>query len=140
MTIVSSSLSFIEFAKNAKKYKVRTMKLCAIALIFALIACAASENVAPSDEKVISLIDQLDNEESLPLFGGLSLEKVEESDEVSSRSSESLTDRLIRYVRSHKLNFEISEARSSVGGKTKPQVIVKKIKSTLNKFDNLKFD
>lgn len=114
------------------------MKLCAIALIFALIACAASENVAPSDEKVISLIDQLDSEESLPLFGGLSLEKVEESsDEVSSRSSESLTERLIRYVRSHKLNFEISEARSSVGGKTKP-VIVKKIKSTLNKFDNLK--
>lgn len=112
------------------------MKLCAIALIFALIGCAISENV-PTDDQVISMIDQLDNEESLPLFGGLSLEKVDDSEEVSSRSlSESLTERLIRFVRSHKVNFEISEARSSVGGKTKP-VIVKKIKSTLNRLSNL---
>jgi hypothetical protein len=113
------------------------MKLCSIALIFALIGSAVSENnVAPTDEQVISLIDRLDSEESLPIFGGLSLEKVDNLDEVSSRSSESLTDRLIRYLRSHKVNFEISEARSSVGGKTKP-VIVKKIKSTLKRLSIL---
>jgi hypothetical protein len=112
------------------------MKFCTIALIFALIGCAISENVAPTDEQVIDMIEKLDNEESLPLFGGLTLEKVENSVEVSSRSSESLTDRLVRYIRSHKVNFEISEARSSVGGKTKP-VIVKKIKSTLNRLSTL---
>lgn len=106
------------------------MKLCAI-LVFALIGFAVSENVEPSDDQVKSLVDQLDNEESLPLFGGLSLEKVEKSEEVSPRSAESLTDRLVRYIKSHELKFDISEARSSVGGKTKP-VIVKKIKSTLN--------
>jgi hypothetical protein len=103
------------------------MKLFVVALIIALIGCAVSEKVEPSDDEVKKLVDQLDSEESLPLFGGLSLEKVENS-EVLPRSVESLTDRLIRYIRSHKLNFDISEARSSVGGKTKP-VIVKKIKS-----------
>lgn len=112
------------------------MKLCAIALVIALIGCAASENAAPTDEKVISMIDELDSEQSLEIFGGLSLEKVENADEVSSRSSESLADRLIRYIRSHKVNFDISEERSSVGGKTKP-VIVKKIKSTFNRLSNL---
>lgn len=116
------------------------MKLCAITiLIVAFIGCALSEDIAKTDEEVISLINQLDDEESLPLFGGLSLEKVENSDQVSApRGSESLTERLIRYVRSHKVNFEISEARSSVGGKTKP-VIVKKVKSTLNKIINFSY-
>lgn len=111
-------------------------KLCAIAVIIAFIGCVACEN-APSDDQVISMINKLDEEQSLPLFGGLSLEKVESSDEASARS-ESLTDRIIRYLKSHKVNFEISEARSSVGGKIKP-VIVKKVKSTLKELSQNSF-
>lgn len=104
-------------------------KLCAIAIIVAFVGCVACETV-PTDDQVLSMINRLDDEQSLPLFGGLSLVKVEGSDTASARS-ESLTDRIVRYLKSHKVNFEISEARSSVGGKIKP-VIVKKIKSTLS--------
>lgn len=107
-----------------------SVKLCAIAIIVAFIGCVACENI-PSDDQVISMINKLDDEQSLPLFGGLSLEKVEGTNDASARS-ESLTDRIVRYLKSHEVNFELSEARdSSVGGKTKPN-IVKKVKSTLN--------
>lgn len=104
-------------------------KLCAIAIIVAFIGCVACE-IVPSDEQVVSMIDKLDEEQSLPLFGGLSLEKVDDKEMASARSGESLADRIVRYLKSHKVNFELSEARSSVGGKIKP-VIVKKVKSTL---------
>lgn len=110
------------------------MKLCVFALTFALIGCAVAES-EPSDDQVKNLVNQLDNEKSLYLFGGLSLDKIPESD-VTPRSDESLTQRLVRYISTHKLNFDISEARSSVGGKTKP-VIVKKIKSTWTNFQTL---
>jgi hypothetical protein len=108
-----------------------SFKLCAVVVIFAaLVGCIASETV-PSDDQVVSMINQLDEEHSLPLFGGLVVEKVEGADDASARS-ESLADRIVRYLKSHKVNFDISEARSSsVGGKIKP-VIVKKVKSTLN--------
>lgn len=107
------------------------VKLCAIAIIIALIGFVACESI-PSDEQVVSMINQLDEEPTLPLFGGLSLEKVPNSDEISARSAESLVDRIVRFLKTREVNFEISEARSSsVGGKIKP-VIVKKIKSTLS--------
>jgi hypothetical protein len=122
---IDSQITNISVEEN--KYKMN-IKFCAVAIIFALIGCIASENV-PTDDQVIAMINNLDEEQSLPLFGGLSVEKVEGSDEASARS-ESLTDRIVRYLKSHKVNFEISEARSSVGGKIKP-VIVKKVKSTL---------
>lgn len=107
------------------------LKVCAITVIaFAIVGSVLSENV-PSDDAVKKLIDDLDAEQSLPVFGGLSLDKIEASDEVSPRSSESLTDRLIRYVRSHRVNFDLSEERSDVGGKIKPvHIIKKKVKST----------
>lgn len=102
-------------------------KVYAIAIIFVFVGSVACENV-PRDDEVIAMVDKLDEEQSLPLFGGLSIEKVENSNEAAARS-ESLTDRIIRYLKSHKVNFEVSEARASVGGKIKP-VIVKKVKST----------
>lgn len=111
-----------------------SFKLCALcAIVFALIGCIASENV-PSDDQVISMINKLDEEQSLPIFGDLSVEKVEGANDAVPRS-ESLADRIVRYLKSHKVNLEISEARSSsVGGKIKP-VIVKKVKSTLNEWE-----
>lgn len=110
------------------------LKVCAIIVIaLAIVGSALSENV-PSDGAVKKLIDDLDDEQSLPLFGGLTLDKIEDSDEVSPRASEDLTDRLVRYVRSHRVNFDLSEERSDVGGKIKPlHIIKKKVKSTSNK-------
>lgn len=125
-------MSSNQFAnRENKKCEKMSVKFVAIAIIVAFVGCVVCESV-PSDEQVVSMINKLDEEQSLPLFGGLTLEKAENVDEVSARS-ESLTDRIVRYLKSHKLNFDISEARSgsSVGGKIKP-VIVKKVKSTLN--------
>jgi hypothetical protein len=107
--------------------------------VVAIIACTATivccEKV-PTDSEVISMIDKLDAEESLPLFGGLSLVKVESDNDNVPRSSQNLADRIIEYIQSHSVNYEneISEARSSVGGKTKPHVIIKKVKSTSKNF------
>lgn len=113
----------------------RTMnlKICAMLVVaLAIVGTALSENV-PSDDAVKKLIDDLDEEQSLEVFGGLSIEKIENSDEVSPRS-EGLTDRIIRYVQSHRVNFDLSEERSDVGGKIKPlHIIKKKVKSTSNK-------
>ncbi|CRK87109.1 CLUMA_CG000856, isoform A [Clunio marinus] len=103
-------------------------------MMFAFISCVACENV-PSDDQVITMINKLDEEQTLPLFGGLSLEKVDNSGDISPRS-ESLTDRIIRYFQSHKVNFELSEARTNVGGKIKP-VIVKKVKKARGKLKKL---
>lgn len=107
---------------NTKFFTVIIAALC--------ITSIACEKI-PTDSEVISMIDKLDEENSLPLFGGLTLEKVVESaNDNSPRSSENLTDRIIRYLKSHSVSYyDISEARSSVGGKIKP-VIIKKVKST----------
>lgn len=103
-------------------------KIYTVAIIFALFGCVVCEKV-PTDSEIISMIDKLDEEKSLPLFGGLSLEKVESASDNSARSIETLTDRIVHYLKSHSVNFENNfEARSS-GGKIKP-VIIKKVKST----------
>ena len=111
------------------------LKVISIALIFALVGYVSCEKI-PTDSEIISMVDKLDEEQSLPLFGGLALEKVESVNDIttSARSSESLTERLIRYLQSHSVNFENNniEARSSVGGKIKPVKIIKKVKSTFS--------
>lgn len=110
------------------------MKICALIFTFAILGSVlCEENVVPSDEQVKGMIDELDEEQSLPLFGVLSIDKIDNnSGEVStSRSEENLTDRIIRYIRSHNVNVDLSEERSDVGGKIKP-VIIKKVKSTSN--------
>lgn len=105
------------------------MKIYTVTIIFALFGYAACEKI-PTDSEIISMVDKLDEEQSLPLFGGLSLEKVESANDISARSSETLTDRIVRYLKSHSVNFENNfEARSN-GGKIRPVKIIKKVKST----------
>lgn len=112
---------------NAKFYTIAIL-----IIVNALVSGTVCEKTPPSDSEVISMIDKLDEEQALPLFGGLTLEKVESANDNTPRSSETLTERLIRYLKSHSVNFELSEeARSNVGGKIKP-VIIKKVKSTFN--------
>ena len=107
-------------------------KVTLIAIIFALLGFVSCEKI-PTDSEVISMIDKLDDEPSLPLFGGLSLEKVESASEasISARMTESLSDRLVRYLKSHSVNLDNFEARSN-GGKIKPVKIIKKVKSTFS--------
>lgn len=114
------------------------LKICAIIIFtFAIVGSALSENNVPSDDEVKKMIDDLDDEQSLSLFSGLSIEKIVNSDQVSPRS-EDLTDRIIRYVRSHRVNLDLSEERSDVGGKIKPvvHIIKKKVKSTSNEISS----
>lgn len=111
------------------------MKLLALIVFVAIISSAICDYV-PTDTEAIELIDRLDNEKSLELFGGLRLDKIEGGDD--SPRSEGLLDRAVRYIKTHQVNFELEEARSSnVGGKIKP-VIIKKIKSTLNEVIKVK--
>lgn len=117
-------------------------KLCAMVvmiIVAAFIDSIACEKI-PTDSEVISMIDKLDEEQSLPLFGGLALEKVDGASDVLPRSSESLTDRIVRYLKSHSVNFDLSEARGKLGGKIKfkPNKIIKKVKSTFQ-IQNISF-
>lgn len=114
------------------------MNIYTFAIIFALFGFAACEKI-PTDSEIISMIDKLDEEQSLELFGGLSLEKVESANDVSPRSSETLTDRIVRYLKSHSVSLENnSEARSN-GGKFRPvKIIKKKVKSTFEIYEKIK--
>ncbi|KAG5671887.1 hypothetical protein PVAND_002056 [Polypedilum vanderplanki] len=108
-------------------------------IVAAFISSIACEKI-PSDSEVISMIDKLDEEQSLPLFGGLVVEKFDDgsNSEVVPRSSETLTDRIVRYLKTHSVNFDLSEARSKVGearGKLKklllPILLALKFKSAV---------
>lgn len=83
-----------------------------------LLAFIAISNAEPSDRDVIDMINQIDNEKSLNLFGGLS---VVESENVGERSAswmstESAVDRAVRYLNSHELKFAVpNESRAADG-------------------------
>ncbi|KAG5671886.1 hypothetical protein PVAND_002056 [Polypedilum vanderplanki] len=115
--------------------KIYTIAMIIVAAFISSIAC---EKI-PSDSEVISMIDKLDEEQSLPLFGGLVVEKFDDgsNSEVVPRSSETLTDRIVRYLKTHSVNFDLSEARSKVGGKIKPNKIIKKVKKARGKLKKL---
>ena len=104
-------------------------KIYTIAIFFALFGYVISAEKIPTDSEVIGMVDKLDEEHSLPLFGGLELVKVESASDDVPRSMETLTDRIIRYLKSHSVSFENSYEARSKGGKIKP-VIIKKVKST----------
>lgn len=53
------------------------------------------------------MIDKLDDESSMDLFGGLTYEKTSETQTVSARGIESLTERIVRYLKDHQLNIDL---------------------------------
>lgn len=135
---IKTTIKLQSYAKVFTKPRTMKLKICAIIIFtFAIVGSALSENNVPSDDEVKKMIDDLDDEQSLSLFSGLSIEKIANSDQVSPRS-EDLTDRIIRYVRSHRVNLDLSEERSDVGGKIKPvvHIIKKKVKSTSNEISS----
>jgi hypothetical protein len=73
-------------------------------ITFALVLCVLLKvcSASISDNKVIQLVDTLDHEKTLLLFGGLVVEKTAR-DEDKPRGFESLTERLYRYFNTHSL-------------------------------------
>lgn len=83
-----------------------------------LLAFIAISNAEPSDREVIDMINQIDNEKSLNLFGGLSVVESENAGERSASwmSTENVVDRAVRYLNSHELKFAVpNESRAAEG-------------------------
>lgn len=83
--------------------------LCAICF------ASSSASTLPSDTEIISMIDTLDDESSMDLFGGLTYEKVSETQTATTRGIESLTERIVRYLKHHQLTMDLQN--ENVGGK-----------------------
>lgn len=83
-----------------------------------LLAFIAISKAEPSDREVIEMINQIDNEKSLNLFGGLSVVESKNFGERSASwmSSEDAVDRAVRYLNSHELKFAVpNESRAAEG-------------------------
>lgn len=92
-------------------FKTSALFLVLCAICFASSAASSS----PSDTEIISMIDKLDGESSMDLFGGLTYEKTSETQNVSPRGIESLTERIVRYLKDHQLNMDLQNEH--FGGK-----------------------
>ncbi|CAO1435552.1 unnamed protein product [Diamesa serratosioi] len=75
--------------------------LCAMCL------ASSAATSSPSDTEIISMIDKLDDEISMNLFGGLTYEKTSETKTVTTRGIESLTERIVRYLKDHQLTMDL---------------------------------
>ena len=83
-------------------------KASALLLVLCAICFASSgASSSPSDTEIISMIDELDNESSMELFGGLTYQKTTDTQTVSARGIESLTERIVRYLKDHQLNMDL---------------------------------
>lgn len=87
------------------------MFLKSSALVFAVVVLAVSAAAANTKEEqqMISLINEIDNDASFPLFGGLSIERSGESGERSFGAStdEDLAGRAVRFLNTHTVKFNV---------------------------------
>lgn len=112
-------------------------RVACLTVVLFLLHVAKSDTDASSERQIINLIDKLDSEKNVNLFGGLNVEQINSQAVNSPRSEESLVDRIVRYSQNHQLKLDLTEARNSknVGGKIKHKLnkvpsLIKKIKST----------
>lgn len=68
-----------------------------------------------SDRELVNMIDNIDNERALYLFGGLSVEKSKSARSVPY-GAESVVERAIRYMEQHELKFNIPDTDPAVEG------------------------
>lgn len=79
---------------------------------FTCICVGAEKDV---ENRIIKIINQLDTEKHINLFGGLSIDKISTPRSFSGESS-NLVDRISNYFETHELNFEIlSDSTSKIG-------------------------
>ncbi|CAO1426631.1 unnamed protein product [Diamesa hyperborea] len=112
-------------------------KTSALFLVLCAISFASSAPSSPSDTEIISMIDKLDDESSVDLFGGLTYEKTSETQTVSARGIESLTERIVRYLKDHQLNMDLQSEHFGVARSSKfkklllPILLALKFKSAI---------
>ncbi|XP_055383076.1 uncharacterized protein LOC129613145 [Condylostylus longicornis] len=89
-----------------------------IGFVFTLCLIAsvkASSKDIDIEKDITNFINEIDNEKSLPLFGGLTVDRIENGRSFGSvhnhqTKSESLFDRTERYLQTHELNFSFDAA------------------------------
>lgn len=83
-------------------------KIVCVALVasFVIYTAAALPSQDNSEKDLINLINKIDNEPSIPLFGGLRIDRAETGRSFgTSKSVESFQERAERYLSTHELNL-----------------------------------
>lgn len=94
------------------------MKMCSVLLVIgAIVLNDRMANALPKQEKtereLVQLINKIDNEVSLPLFGGMRIDRSETGRAFgSAKGVESFEQRAERYLQSHTLRFSFPEEES----------------------------
>lgn len=78
-----------------------------IVLLFGVLCTVAALPSQDNNEKdLINMLNKIDNEPSLPLFGGLSIDRAENGRSFGEiKSIESFEERAERYLENHELNI-----------------------------------
>lgn len=78
-------------------------KSCVVLCVFAAIVASAFADVSVD---LLNSIDDLDREQTVQVFGGLSVERVADANVGAGRSgTESVLDRVERYMEQHEIKF-----------------------------------
>lgn len=92
-----------------------SLKLSVFGLL-AIVVCAAYAIDDPAITSLISSIDDLDNEKSLYLFEGLSIEKVDVPMSGPRSVTSDVLERALQYMESHQIKFTVPEDDNEIEG------------------------
>uniref|UniRef100_A0A1A9W5M8 Uncharacterized protein n=1 Tax=Glossina brevipalpis TaxID=37001 RepID=A0A1A9W5M8_9MUSC len=85
---------------------------CVVFVVVATFVCStiALPKQDNSEKDLLNMIDKIDNVPSMPLFGGLRVDRIENGRSFgSSKAIESFDERAERYLETHQLNFSFPE-------------------------------
>lgn len=92
----------------AMKFTIVCVVMCSF-----LVATIMAKATVSIDQQLISSIDDLDQEKSLPLFGGLSIQRIGDGFPSGPRSVDvSILDRAVSYFQSHEIKLSMSEDKN----------------------------
>lgn len=77
-------------------------KSCVVLCVFAACVVSAFADVSVD---LLNSIDQLDQEQSVQVFGGLTVERVANAGGAARSGQESVVDRVERYMTQHEIKF-----------------------------------
>lgn len=94
--------------------------ICTVFCLTVAIVPIHGNSIAESSVDLVQSIDVLDQEASLPLFGGLSVERLTNTGAAPRTGSETLIERAERYLQTHEVQFNVpqsEEASGNIAGK-----------------------
>ncbi|XP_055551695.1 uncharacterized protein LOC129734023 [Wyeomyia smithii] len=93
------------------------LKNSVVVVLAMLVAAGAAASNTQQEQQMINLINEIDSEDSFPLFSGLTIERVDSADGARSFPAvdEDLADRAVRYLNSHSVKFSIPAGEESEG-------------------------